>query len=168
MAYINGAVAEAFAAIAIRINDGGAPSEADFVTDDAITATSLEVPALQDITVTNNASTFRWKELGALSEKVVTTVASNSVAGNVVLDPDAFFGTGMGSDAPGLGIFNISNEKRKVDFLVLLNGLGAGKRYFMGSGYLTSVAPAVSADSPVWVSPFTIEVDGDFTVDSLT
>lgn len=180
--YINAAAAGNFATILIRNsaigNDGF--NIQDFLVGDTapytIETNALELPALQDITVTNNANTFRWRELGALSEKVVTTVATNSVAGNFVLDPTTFFGTSSGAEAPGRGIFNMSNDKQKVYFVVFFNGyetdgatgVASGAKYIGGEGYLTSVAPAVSADSPVWVSPFTIEVDGDFYVGTAT
>jgi hypothetical protein len=32
---------------------------------------------------------------------------------------------------------------------------------YHGKGYLSSVAPTASPDSPVWVSPLTIAVNGD-------
>lgn len=181
--YINAASAGNFATVIIRnstVGNDGVWDLADFLVGDTapytIEANALVLPSLQDITVTNNANTFRWRELGALSEKVVTTVATNSVAGNFVLDEESFFGTGSGTEAPGRGIFNVSNDKQKVYFVVFFEGyetdgaagIAGGSRYIGGSGYLTSVAPAVSADSPVWVSPFTIEVDGDFTVGTAT
>lgn len=168
MAYINAATAGNFATVMLNINDGAAPALADFITNVAtpvkVTGT-LEVPALQDITVTNNAGTFRWRQLDALSEKVVSTVSTNNIAGNLVVDPVSFFGDGTTPivNAEDAGLFNLSNNKTKVDFIVFLSGYSVGDRYIMGSGYITNIAPAVSADSPVWVSPFTIEVDGDYT-----
>lgn len=168
MAYINAATAGNFATVMLTINDGSAPALTDFITNVATPvkqAAALEVPALQDITVTNNAGTFRWRQLDALSEKVVSTVSTNSVAGNLVVDPTSFFGDGTTPivTAEDAGLFNLSNNKTKVDFVVFLSGYSVGDKYIMGSGYITNIAPAVSADSPVWVSPFTIEVDGDYT-----
>jgi hypothetical protein len=37
-------------------------------------------------------------------------------------------------------------------------------RYLSGEGYITGLAPTVSADAPVWVSPITITVSGEYTV----
>lgn len=163
MAYINAASSADFVRVLVRVGAvGTAPEFADFIDTGAVTAGTLEVPALQDITVTNTPSTFRWKQLDTASEKVITSVSTNSLSGNLVLDPDTFFGLGGGSDADDKGIFNLSNEKTRVDFLIGLSGLSTGDRYIMGSGYFSSVAPAVSADSPVWVSPIGIEVDGDY------
>lgn len=169
MAYINAATAGNFATVMIRNSatvDGTWDID-DFVTypGGSIDVKALHLLSIQDITVTNNAGTFRWKELESLSEKVVTTVSTNSISGNFVLDPNLFFGTGSGSEAPGKGIFNMGNDKQKVYFVVFFDGYGTtGKKYIGGQGYLTSIAPKVSADSPVWVSPFTIEVTGDFNV----
>lgn len=175
MAYINAATAGNFARLLVRVNDGSsAPALSDFLstgTGDPVLHTvnndTIDTPALQDITITNNANTFRWRQLDVLSEKVISTVATNSISGNLVLDPTTFFGTGAGSAADDKGIFNLSNEKTNVDFFVAFEGLTEGDRYIIGTGYITNLAPAVSADAPVWVSPFTIEVDGDYTTGTL-
>ena len=168
MAYINAATAGNFATVMIKTSAGTTPTLVGFISNLAIPikqAAALEIPALQDITVTNNAGTFRWRELQTLSEKVVSTVSTNSVAGTLVLDPTSFFGDGGGTtSADDKGLFNLSNEKTQVDFVVFLSGYSVADRYIMGTGYLTNIAPSVSADSPIWVSPFTIEVDGDFIV----
>jgi len=168
MAYINAATSGNFATVMVRVNDGGAPAIGDFITNVATpvkTAATLEIPALQDITITNNAGTFRWKQLDSLSEKVVSTVSTNSVGGNLVIDTTAFFGDGgVTTSADDKGLFNLSNEKTSVDFVVFFSGYSVADRFIMGTGYITNVAPKVSADSPVWVSPFTIEVDGDYSV----
>lgn len=168
MAYINAATAGNFARLLVKItdDDSSLPTVTNFVTagvsDYEVDNDVIDTPALQDITITNNANTFRWRQLDILSERVISTVSTNSIAGNLVLDPDTFFGEG-GTDAPGKGIFNISNEKVQVDFFIAFEGLSAGDRFLMGRGYITNLAPAVSADAPVWVSPFTVEVDGDYT-----
>jgi len=165
MAYINAASSADFVRVLVRINDGTAPAEADFHTSGTATSGTLEVPALQDITITNTPSTFRWKQLDTASEKVVTSVSTNSVSGTLVLDPSSFFGTGGSApyDAVEKGLFNLSNEKTRVDFLIGLSGLSTGDRYIMGTGYFSGIAPQVSADSPVWTSSISIEVDGDYT-----
>ena len=170
MAYINAASSADFVRVLIRINDGTAPAEADFHGSGTATSGTLEVPALQDVTITNTPSTFRWKQLDTASEKVVTSVSSNTVSGTLVLDPTTFFGTVGTSpfDAVEKGIFNLSNEKTRVDFLIGLSGLSTGDRYIMGTGYFSGVAPTVSASSPVWTSPISIEVDGDYTAGTAT
>ena len=171
MAYINAATSGNFARMLISVNGGSAATLAGFLTTGTgtpvlhtVDAGVIDTPALQDITITNNANTFRWRQLDVLSEKVISTVSTNSISGNLVVDPATFFGDGVGELALDKGIFNLSNEKTKIDFLIALEGLTQGDRVVYGSGYITNLAPAVSADSPVWVSPVTIEVDGDFTV----
>jgi len=169
MAYINAASSADFVRVLVRVNDGTTPVEADFHASGVATADTLEVPALQDITITNTPSTFRWKQLDTASEYVVTSVSTNSISGNLVLDPDTFFGANPGGgEADDEGVFNLSNDKIKIDFLIGLSGLSTSDRYIMGSGYFSNVAPAVSADSPIWVSPIGIEVDGDYTAGSAT
>jgi len=86
---------------------------------------------------------------------------------NLVLEQNTFFGTTVsGEDAQTAGIFGLSKDKTKIDFELYLGDTdgGATGKTISGSGYVTGLAPTVSADAPVWVSPITITVDGDYTV----
>jgi hypothetical protein len=83
---------------------------------------------------------------------------------NIVLDELTFFGNAAATanTAAKLGVFNLSKNKSYVDFNLFI---GDGVT-ISGVGYVTGLAPTVSADSPVWVTPITITVDGDYTVTS--
>jgi hypothetical protein len=64
------------------------------------------------------------------------------------------------------GIFGLSKSKTLVEFELFMGKTdtgGTGKT-LSGKGYVTGLAPTVSADSPVWVTPITITVTGDYTV----
>ena len=76
------------------------------------------------------------------------------------------FGTGTGSTAAAKGIFGLSSEKTIVEFELVMgdDSGGANTKTISGFGYITGLAPTVSADSPVWVSPITLTVTGDYTV----
>jgi len=123
----------------------------------AVTANVMVVPAMQEITLNMTPGTFRWKQLDALSEKVVTTSSTNSLEATIVLDDTIFF-TGTGGTS---GIFNVTNNKTEAYFRMYWQGDSTGDRYVEGTGYLTGVAPTVSPDSPVWTSPLTLEISGD-------
>ena len=126
----------------------------------------LLVPSLQDITVNNANGTFRWKQLDSTSQKVVATPSTNSLSMNIVLDDTAFYGTvgSTGTTATALGIFNLSSAKTNLYFKMYWSGeTGANNEYISGNGYITGLAPKVNPDQPVWITPFTIEVNGDFT-----
>ena len=60
----------------------------------------------------------------------------------------------------------MSADKTLLDFETYLGDTsgGATGKTISGQGYITGLAPSVSADSPVWVSPITITVTGDYTV----
>ena len=171
MAYINAASSGNSARLLLNVNDGTAPALVDFLTTGTgspvlhtVDAGVLDTPAIQDISIVANAGTFRWKQLDSLSEQVVTTVSTNSITGNLVIDPTSFFGDGAGDvTAVDKGIFTLSNNKVKVDFLIALDGITAGDRVIFGSGYITNLNLQVSADNPVWTSPYTLEVDGSYT-----
>lgn len=68
--------------------------------------------------------------------------------------------------ASAKGIFGMSNGKDLVEFSLYLGDESNGDegKTMSGVGYITGLAPTVSADSPVWVSPITITVTGDYTV----
>lgn len=127
----------------------------------------IDIPALQNITINNANDVFTWTQLDVGSKKQIATTATNSLAMNLVVDQTIFFGDGVGSTtAADLGVFGLSKNKTKINFELYLGDTdagGAGKT-ISGSGYITGLAPTVSADSPVWVSPVTITVDGDYSV----
>lgn len=131
-------------------------------------ATGLAVPSLQDITVNAANDVFTWTQLDSTAKKQIATTATNSLAMNLVLDQDTFFGTvgSGGTDAAESGVFGLSIDKTLVVFDLYLGDEsdGAAGKTISGSGYITGLAPTVSADSPVWVSPITITVTGEYTV----
>lgn len=127
----------------------------------------LVVPAMQNITVNNANDVFTWTQLDSGSKLQVATTATNSLSLNVVLDQTAFFGSGTGSnEAVKQGIFGLSKNKQLTHFSLYLGDTSAGGsgKTLSGEGYITGLAPTVSADSPVWVSPVTITVTGDYTL----
>jgi len=130
-------------------------------------STGLVVPALQDITLNNANDVFTWTQLDTGSKLQTATTATNSLSGNIVLDQDSFFGvTTVGEVAKSKGIFGLSKDKALVEFELYMGDEsdGSAGKTISGEGYVTGLAPTVSADSPVWVSPFTITVTGDYTV----
>jgi hypothetical protein len=129
-------------------------------------ATGLTVPALQDITLNAANDVFTWTQLDSASKLQIATTATNSVSMNLVLDEDSFFGSGSGSTAVAKGIFGLSGEKAIIEFDLYTGDTDSGSpgKIINGKGYITGLAPTVSADAPVWVTPITITVTGDYTV----
>lgn len=142
--------------VKLDINASGTFANAALAMAD--TANVLTVPALQDITVNATPGTFEWQQLDQLSSYIVTTPSTNSLSTNMVLDDTAFF-TGAGSTN---GIFDITNDKTLVYFRMYWQGSSATDRYIEGEGYLSSLAPTVSASAPVWVAPIDILVVGNY------
>lgn len=130
--------------------------------------TGTSIPALQDITVNAANDVFTWTQLDQGSKLQIATTATNSLGMNLVLDQTTFFGTtgSGGTTMAALGIFGASTDKTKVAFDLYLGDTddGSAGKTLSGEGYITGLAPTVSADAPVWVSPITITVDGDYTV----
>ena len=131
------------------------------------TNNQLVVPSLQDITVNAANDVFTWTQLDEGSKKQIATTATNSLSMNLVLDQTTFFGTaGTGTTASAAGIFGMSSQKDLVSFELYLGDESDGStgKTISGVGYITGLAPTVSADAPVWVTPITITVTGDYTV----
>jgi len=127
----------------------------------------LLVPAIQDITINNQTDVFTWTQLDEESKLQIPTTATNSLDMNLVLDQTKFFGTNSGTDvAIKEGIFGLSKNKRAVDFTLYMGDTSTGTagKTITGVAYITGLAPTVSADAPVWVSPVTLTVTGNYTV----
>jgi len=128
----------------------------------------LAMPALQDITINNSNDVFTWTQLDSGSKQQVATTATNDISMNCVLEKTTFFGNAAASasSAAYLGVFGLSKDKPLVGFSLYMGdtSTGATGPTITGSAYVTGLAPTVSADSPVWVSPITLTVTGDYTV----
>jgi hypothetical protein len=162
MSYIYPAPGNADAQVILKVtNTGGNLANA---------SATITMPALQDVTVNAANDVFTWTQLDSSAKQQIATTATNSLAMNLVLDQTTFFGSNANatgsSVAPEKGIFGLSKFKTKVDFSLYLGDTDAGAagKTITGSGYVTGLAPTVSADSPVWVSPITITVDGEYGI----
>jgi hypothetical protein len=138
-------------------------NSADATNDD------LVIAGLQDMTINASNDVFTWEQLDSGSKFQIATTATNSVAMNLVVDQTTFFGSGSTTStdtATNLGVFGMSSVKSKVEFSIFLGKTdagGAGKT-ISGEGYITGLAPTTSAGEPVWVTPITITVVGDYTI----
>lgn len=121
----------------------------------------LALPTLQDVSISNANDTFTWTQLNEAAKLQVPTTSTNSISTNVVVEYDTFFGDAAATtgSAAKLGLFGLSKAKTEVNFTINI-----GSKELSGIGYVTGLTPAVSADSPVWTTPVTISVSGDFSV----
>jgi hypothetical protein len=131
-------------------------------------AGNLVIPAMQDVTINNANDVFTWTQLDRGSKLQIATTATNGLSMNIVLDQESFFGNVNATEdsAAYLGVFGLSKDKTKVDFSLFMGNEddGSAGKTISGEAYVTGLAPTVSADAPVWVSPVTLTVDGDYTV----
>lgn len=130
--------------------------------------TAITVPALQDITVNAANDVFTWSQLDSTAKKQIATTSTNSLSMNLVVDDATFFGTTLNATQTGTiveqGLLGASRNKTFVKFSLKMVENASADRYLSGEGYITGLAPTVSADAPVWVSPITITVSGEYTV----
>jgi hypothetical protein len=157
MAYIN--TAAGGEAVLKLYNVSGAAD-----TFDEVVANVITVPYMQDITVNNSTGTFRFKTLASGSESVVTTPATNQLSLNAIVDDTVFFGNASGAGGVVVnGVLGTSKNKTKIGFRAYFDGIDTGSRYMEGVGFISGLAPTVNPDSPLWITPVSVEVDGDFT-----
>lgn len=137
------------------------------VNDLTLGASPLTVPALTDITVNAANDIYSWSQLDATAKKQIATTSTNSLAMNIVVDSTTFFGSVLAAAQTGTvteqGLLGLSRNKTLITFSLKFAEEGASDKFLKGVGYITGLAPTVSADQPVWVSPITITVSGDFT-----
>jgi hypothetical protein len=144
-----------------------ASSETDITQSAALT-----VSGLQDITINAANDVFTWSQLDSTAKKQVATTSTNSISMNLVVDDAVFFGTLITAASTNTileqGILGCSRNKTQINFILKFvestSGQATADRYIKGVGYITGLAPTVSADSPVWVTPITITVSGEYTV----
>lgn len=131
-------------------------------------ANILSVTCLQDITITNSTGVYSWTDFCGLDMNKLTTPADNEISVNVVIDDTVWFGNSSYSPntaAPYLGVSDISQNKEDIVFKLVMNnsntaGNVANTFYYMGQGFISSLAPTVNPEAPVWVSPLSIAVNG--------
>jgi hypothetical protein len=134
----------------------------------ALGASALTVPAIQDITVNAANDVFTWSQLDSTAKKQIATTSTNSLSMNIVVDDATFFGTTLNAAQTGTvaeqGLLGLSRNKTFIAFTLKMRENSSTDRVLKGQGYVTGLAPTVSADSPVWVSPITITVSGEYLV----
>lgn len=150
----------------ITVNTTGTQPVLNISTDVGNVANAaLAVSCLQDITVTNSTGIYSWTDFCSTDMNKITTPADNEVSTNMVLDGTVYFGnaSATANTATYYGVAGLSENKINISWKLFLNGTANGAYYYTGTGYISSLAPTVSPDAPVWVSPMSIAVDGTIT-----
>jgi hypothetical protein len=140
--------------------------------DDITQSSALTIAGLQNITVNAANDVFTWTQLNKTAKQQVATTSTNSISMNLVVDDAIFFGTTLNSvvtdTIAAQGLLGCSRNKTLINFILKFvestSNQSTADRYIKGVGYITGIAPTVSADSPVWVTPVTITVSGEYTV----
>ena len=150
----------------ITVNTTGTQPILHVSTDTSNVANAtLSVTCLQDITVTNSTGIYSWTDFCSTDMNKITTPADNEVSTNMVLDGLVYFGNAnaTANTATYYGVAGLSENKVNISWKLYLNGNANGAYYYTGTGYVSSLAPTVSPEAPVWVSPMSIAVDGTIT-----
>ena len=127
-------------------------------------ANTLSVTCLQDITITNSTGIYSYTDFCSTDMNKITTPADNEISTNLVIDNIGFFGNSSAGNttASYYGVAGLSENKINIQWKLVMNGANstANAYYYAGQGYISSLAPTVSPDAPVWITPMTIAVDG--------
>lgn len=123
-------------------------------------AGDLAIPSLQNVTINNANDVFTWTQMNQAGKLQVPTTATNSISTTLVVEELTFFGNASATtdSAENLGILGLSTAKTLCNVSIEL-----GSKTVTCEGYVTGLAPTVSADSPVWTTPVTVTVTGDYT-----
>jgi hypothetical protein len=137
----------------IALDSSGNPISAN-------TIGNLVIPTLTSLTINNANDVYTWSQLNESAKLQLATTSTNSLSTNLVVEELTFFGnaSAYAASAQKLGVLGLSTGKVKCDFEVTM-----GSKTVTGKGYVTGLAPAISADAPVWVTPITITVSGEYT-----
>lgn len=123
---------------------------------------NLTITSLQDVTINNALDVFTWQQLDKNGKFQVPTTSTNSITTTLVVDTDLFFGTNAsavsGDTAAEFGLLGLSDGKILSKLSI---NMGASKT-ITANCYVTGLSPTVSADNPVWTTPVTFSVDGDY------
>ena len=128
-------------------------------------ANALSVTCLQDVTVTNSTGIYSYTDFCSGDMNKITTPADNEISTNMVLDGTVYFGNAAlaNTTAGYYGVAGLSENKVNIAWKLYLNGNANGAFYYTGTGYVSSLAPTVAPENPVWISPMSIAVDGAIT-----
>lgn len=132
-----------------------------------ISANTITVPYIQDVTITNATGVFTYTTFSDVDQRKLSTPANNEISTNIVIDKEAYFGNAnaAANTAANLGIANLSINKVSLDFAVYWTGqtVGNADPISTGTGFITNLAAKTTPTAPVWVSPMNIAVDGALT-----
>lgn len=137
-------------------------------TPDFDAANSIQLPFVQDVTVTNSTGVYSYTTFSDIDTRKLSTPADNTISTNVVIDDVAWYGnaSATANSAVQLGVQSISSNKTPVGFRVYVAGTanvaGTVSRYREGVGFITNLAPTTTPDAPVWITPLEIAVDGSY------
>jgi hypothetical protein len=127
------------------------------------------VPYVQNITMNSSTGLYSYTTFCDDTRKL-STIQDNSLSTNIVLDDTTWFGTAYPgtptlTSAQSCGLQYIQGNNIIIGFKMYWDdhdGVGTGKKFRQGVGWITTVNPTVSPEAPVWVTPFEIAVDGSF------
>ena len=136
----------------------------------ALSAGKLVVPAIQKLTINTSNGTYEWAQLDSRAKRVVATISTNSLVTDIVVDSLTFFGnsSATGGSLAKTGIWAAQANKSYLAFKIRIDSptLDGTGDTISGVGYITQLAPTIAAEQPVWTTPLTLVVDGDFTLKS--
>lgn len=148
----------------ITTNTTGTQPVLEISTDASNVANAaMSVVCLQDVTLTNSTGVYSYTTFCTTDMSKLSTPADNEITTNIVIDGAVFFGDSLAAagTAANYGLSDISINKIPVSWKLYYNGTAAGAYFSEGVGFITSLAPTVNPDAPVWVTPLTLAIDGD-------
>lgn len=148
----------------IKVNESGTQPVLEIMVKGDTTV--LTVPCLQDITINASTGVYSYTAFCSADTLKLTTPGDNAIETNIIIDDEAFFGdvAADADTAPALGVFGLSQNKVEIEFTLYWAGKTDDDDYItVGSGFISSLAPTVSPEAPIWITPMSIAVNGSMT-----
>jgi len=126
--------------------------------------TPMVVGGMLDIGIENQGEVSSYGTLDSATKHKTVGPGEAKITGNLVAELSTFMGDGATDGVESVGIFGLQKDKTVVDFTVFMgkNQDGTGGTTVSGTGTISGYSLSNAGDGK-WESPFTIEVDGDFT-----
>lgn len=177
---------------------GGPKAQKAYAVGDLITsgtgatpaATTLVLPSLENLTITNATGTYEYVTFDSPDFQVIAMAAKNKIGTQLVLNDESWYGSADTSlntqagvsaakllDAVALGVQDLSRMRKKVYVRIWTQGIdvtattatgtainvaGVKNRFDDGVGYITELAQTTSPTAPIWISPVTISISGQY------
>ena len=123
---------------------------------------NLKLTSLTTITINNANEFYKYQQLDSAGQFTVPTIANNEITTQFVMKEELMLGNVAATtgSAAKLGVLGLSTAKTKMGFVV--DNLGS--KTITGNCYIGGISMTTTPSEPIWQTPITFGVDGEYTI----